>query len=268
MRDAGKQNVLGILVDAVDYEAATSRIIAAAHDRRPFAATALAVHGLVTAARDLELKYRLNHFDLVTPDGMPVKWALNLLHGVDLVDRVAGPWLTVHVCERAAKEGVPIYLYGSRREVLDRLAANLVDQHPGLTIAGTSPSLFRTTSATEQRAIAERIQGSGAGLCLVGLGCPRQEVFVWEHHELVAMPMVAVGAAFDFHAGTLPRAPASLERAGLEWAYRWYREPRRLTRRYVATNPRFLAWLGLQRAGRWHPDPEVATPPRSEIRYG
>lgn len=268
MIDHGKRNVLGVLVDAVDYDAASDRLISAARDGRPLAATALAVHGVVAAAEDPQLRHRINHFDLVSPDGMPVRWALNLLHGVGLPDRVAGPWLTVHVCRKAADEGLPLYLYGSRPEVLDRLRANLIRHHPRLEVAGASPSLFRTTSAVEQEEIAARIRDSGARLCLVGLGCPRQEVFVWEQHHRTSMPMLAVGAAFDFHAGTLRRAPAALERAGLEWAYRLSREPKRLARRYVETNPRFLARLAMQKVGRWKPDPYVTTPPPAEIRYG
>src|SRR5580692_1135155 len=112
MRRLGKKNVIGILIDAVDYEAALDFIFRAARERRGAAVSALAVHGVMTGVLDREHKFRLNHFDLLVPDGQPVRWVLNLLHGAKLPDRVYGPNLTLKVCARAAKEGLPVYFYG------------------------------------------------------------------------------------------------------------------------------------------------------------
>ena len=106
MIDKGKQNILGVGVDAVDYEAAVARIIAAARDRRSMAVTALAVHGVMTGVLDATQRYRLNHIDMVVPDGQPVRWALNRLHNAQLPDRVYGPTLTLKLCEQAAREGL------------------------------------------------------------------------------------------------------------------------------------------------------------------
>src|SRR5688572_27514599 len=125
MIDHGKKNVLGVMIDAVDYEAAVDRIIQAADEGRPYAVSALAVHGVMTGVDDDEHRYRLNHLDLVTPDGQPVRWALNLLHKTGLRERVYGPLLTLMVIEAAAEHGLPVYFYGSRPEVLDRLVANM-----------------------------------------------------------------------------------------------------------------------------------------------
>src|SRR5690348_3950394 len=138
-----KSNVLGVLVDAVDYSSATQQILKAARDRRGFAGTALAVHGIMTGVRDKHHRYRLNHFDLVTPDGQPVRWALNLLYRYGLHDRVYGPTLMLDVCAAAAREQLPVFLYGSRPDVLAPLVANLQRRYPALAIAGAEPSKFR-----------------------------------------------------------------------------------------------------------------------------
>lgn len=268
MIERGRHPVLGVRIDAVDYEAAVARIVAAARERRALAVTALAVHGVMTGVDDPTQRHRLNAFDLVVPDGQPVRWALNLLHRTRLADRVYGPDLTLAVCAAAAGEGLPVFLYGSSADVVARFEANLRSEFPGLKVAGARPSLFRTTTAEEKAAIVEEIRGSGAAITFVGLGCPRQEVFAYEYRKALGMPLLAVGAAFDFHAGTLPQAPARLQRWGLEWAFRLAKEPRRLWRRYVLLNPRYLALLALQATGLRRIDPASGTVPPREERYG
>jgi N-acetylglucosaminyldiphosphoundecaprenol N-acetyl-beta-D-mannosaminyltransferase len=267
MLDLGKKNVLGVMVDAVDYEAAVHRVVAAAHKRWGMAVSALAVHGVMTGVLDATHRYRLNDFELVVPDGQPVRWALNLLGDTALPERVYGPTLMLEVCERAAEEGLPIYLYGSRLEVLTRLRSNLTSRFPALDIAGAQPSRFRSVSAAEKEEVAEQIRRSGAAITFVGLGCPRQEVWAYEYRESLRMPVIAVGAAFDFHAGMLSQAPEALQRRGLEWAFRLSREPARLWRRYLYLNPLYLGLLALQvlRLKRFDAD---ATPPTRELGYG
>lgn len=265
--DRGKCNVAGVLVDAVDYEAAVARIINAAREQRPLAVSALAVHGVMTGVLDDSHRYRLNHLDLVVPDGQPVRWALNGLHKAGLTDRVYGPNLTLKVCERAAQESLPIYIYGSQPSVLTALTRNLCERFPNLMIAGSEPSRFRQLSHEEKLEVAQRIAGSGARLALVGLGCPRQEVWAYEYRELLKMPLLAVGAAFDFHAQTVPQAPEYMQRVGLEWFYRLLREPRRLWRRYLYLNPYYSMLILLQAARLKNFDP-AATPPTAELRYG
>src|SRR6266542_196034 len=200
MIDGGKRNVLGVLVDAVDYEAATGKVLAAAREHRPLALTALAVHGVMTGVQDKAHGARLNAFDVVTPDGQPVRWALNL--------------------------------------------------------AGAEPSKFRSALPGEPAEIAARIKESGARLVLVGLGCPRQEVFAYAMRPLVDAPLLAVGAAFDYHTGQLRRPPAWMQRRGLEWLWRLGLEPGRLWKRYLLLNPAYLAGLAAQKTRLWR-----ATPP-------
>lgn len=268
MLDFGKQNILGVGVNAVDYEAAVEKIISAARHKRPFAVSALAVHGVMTGATDRVHRHRLNGLDLIVPDGQPVRWAMKWLYGVKLPDRVYGPNLTLKVCERAATENLSIYLYGSRQEVLDKFAANLQKKFPALKIAGSQPSRFRQVTAAEQIEIAETIRDSGAGIVLVGLGCPRQETWVFENRELLQMPALAVGAAFDFHAGTISQAPASLQNHGLEWLYRFVQEPRRLWKRYVYLNPLYLLLIAFQLLKLRTMALDDTVQPQNQMRFG
>lgn len=268
MIDQGKKNLLGVLVDAVDYNAVVTKIITAAQRQEEMTVSALAVHGVMTGVLDRSQRYRLNHLDLVVPDGQPVRWALNWLYRAGLPDRVYGPTLMLKLCERAAQDNLSIYLYGSSPPVLQSLSNNLRASFPGLVIAGAQPSRFRQISPEEKLEIVQAIRNSGVAIVFVGLGCPRQEVWVYEHREALSRPLIAVGAAFDFHAGTLPQAPPRWQRLGLEWLYRLAREPGRLWRRYVLLNPLFLALLALQASGLVQFDPRLATPPRQEMRYG
>lgn len=266
--DAGKQNVLGVRVDAVDYEAAVNKIITAARQQKPLSVSALAVHGVMTGVLDETHRYRLNHLDLVCPDGQPVRWALNLLYKTGLPDRVTGPFLMLRICERAAQEGLPIYLYGSRPAVLESLSNNLLTRFPKLIIAGSQPSRFRQVSVEEKKEIIEEIRKSGAVMTFVGLGCPRQEVWVYEYCQHLSMPTMAVGAAFDFHAGNLSQAPEILQKWGLEWFYRLMQEPTRLWKRYVFLNPLYVSLFTLQFLKLVRFDPSRGTPPVDEMRYG
>lgn len=255
MIDEGKRDVLGVLVDAVDYDAAVGRIVSAAHKRRPYGVSALAVHGVMTGVKDPAHRRRLNELELVTADGQPVRWALNWLYGVGLRQRVYGPELTLRVCAAAAAQGLPLYLYGSRPEVLDALTARLQERFPRLELAGAEPSRFRRLGPEEVDGLVSRIQASGARLTLVGLGCPRQEVFTYELREPLSMPVLAVGAAFDYHAGLVDEPPGWMQDRGLQWAYRLAQDPRRLWRRYLLLNPEFVARLVAQRLHVWRPQP-------------
>ncbi|MGH8792101.1 MAG: WecB/TagA/CpsF family glycosyltransferase [Stackebrandtia sp.] len=257
--DQGKRNVLGIRVDAVDYEAAVDKVVTAARERRPLALTALAVHGVMTGVQDRAHAARLNSFDLVTPDGQPVRWALNLLHKAALPDRTYGPLLTLKVLERMAAEGLPVYLYGSTDEVLDTFKSNLLAKYPELKIAGDEPSKFRVNEPGEPEKIAARIAETGARLVLVGLGCPRQEIFAHAMREHLDMPLMAVGAAFDYHAGNLRKPPSWMQKRGLEWLWRLGLEPKRLWRRYLILNPIYATRLAAQAAKIKTPTPAEPT---------
>ncbi len=211
---------------------------------------------------DAEHLERLNAFDLITPDGQPVRWAMNWLHDADLPDRVYGPRLTLDVCRAAASAGLPVYFYGSTQDTLDHLAERLPTLAPGIEIAGMQPSRFRTSTEDEL----DRDRGRGArrparrsawsASAAHARRCSR-----YENADRMSMPLMAVGAAFDFHAGLATEPPAWVQRAGLQWAQRLVANPRRLWRRYLILNPRYVAGIIRQRAGRYtptagpHPDP-------------
>jgi len=246
IRVAERLPVAGVLVSRTTYADSVSSLIQASLAAEPFIAAATSVHGLTMAATNNEFKTILNSFDLVTPDGQPVRWALNLLHGAGLRDRVYGPTLMLRICQAAAAAGVSVYFYGSRPEVLDRLAARLSSSMPGLRVAGYSAPPFRPLTPDEATADVMRIRASNAGLVFVGLGCPRQEKWAFEHRAELNRPLVCVGAAFDFHAGTLRQAPEWMQARGLEWFFRLLMEPRRLWRRYAKHIPIFVALVTRQ----------------------
>jgi N-acetylglucosaminyldiphosphoundecaprenol N-acetyl-beta-D-mannosaminyltransferase len=238
-----KYNLFGVQLSATTYEEATDAILQAAQCGEPAIVSAHAVHAVVTASSDPMLREAVNRFQLVVPDGQPVRWALNLLHGTGLRDRVCGPELMLHVCRRAAEEGVPIFLYGSSPSVLAALERNLVARFPCLLVAGAESPPFRPLTDDEDRAMVERINASGAGILFIGLGCPKQDFFAYQHRDRIRAVQMCVGAAFDFHAGTKNVAPRWMQRCGLEWLFRLCEEPRRLWRRYLTTNSVFLARL-------------------------
>lgn len=270
MIDKGKHNLIGVNINAVDYEAAVAKIVDAAKNREPLGVSALAVHGVMTGVTDAEHRHRLNSLELVVPDGQPVRWGLNLLHDTELSDRVYGPNLMLDTCRAAAEHGLSVYLFGGTDELLADLSANLTEQFPDLKIAKTRASQFRTITAEEKQELIDDINASGASIICVGLGCPRQEVWAYEFKDHIRMPVLAVGAAFNFHAGVLDQAPETLQKYGLEWLYRLVKEPGRLWRRYVILNPYYLAMLASQRLGlrKARFDPANTVVPTTEVRYG
>jgi N-acetylglucosaminyldiphosphoundecaprenol N-acetyl-beta-D-mannosaminyltransferase len=268
MMDRGKKNLLGVRIDAIDYESAVVRVIASAQQGWRCTVGALAVHGVMMGATDFDHRYRLNHLDLSVPDGQPVRWALNALHGTKLRDRVYGPKLTLLVCREAARTGIPVFFYGSRDEVVLKLTAKMIEQCPGLQVAGYQASKFKRLTPAERQSLVEGIRESGAKILFVGLGCPRQEVFAYEMGERLSMPILAVGAAFDYHSGILSEPPEFMQRAGLQWLYRLAQDPRRLWRRYLVLNTQFIMGFMLQILHLRVADPSNATRPSTEMYYG
>jgi N-acetylglucosaminyldiphosphoundecaprenol N-acetyl-beta-D-mannosaminyltransferase len=246
-----KKSILGVLVDPVDAEAATALIIAAAAERRPYSVSAMAVHGVMSGVLSREHRYRLNKLELVVADGQPVRWALNILHHARLRERVYGPNLMLSVLARAEQEGIAVFLYGSSSDVLEQMTGNILRRFPKIQIAGVAASAFGKISASSAEQISLKIRESGAQVVFVGLGCPRQEAWAYEFHDRLRMPIVAVGAAFPFLAGTLRQAPQWMQDRGLEWLFRLCMEPRRLWRRYLLLSPAYVflivcQWLGFR----------------------
>ena len=245
-----KFDLFGVRVSATTYDETTRLATDAVRGGRSACVSALAVHGLISGANDGAFRSVLNTFDILTPDGQPVRFALNLLHNAGLADRVYGPELTMRMCAHAAREGIGVYLYGSYPHVVAKMAQNLLYRFPELQISGYEPSAFRKLTPAEDAALVNRINESGAGFVFIGLGCPRQEQFAAEHRQAIRGVQVCVGAAFDFIAGNKPMAPPWMQRRGLEWLFRLGQEPSRLWRRYAVTNASFVVKLCGRMLGR------------------
>ncbi len=231
-------NVLGARIDVLAWDEAMARLLGWARGRESRYVTICNVHVVVTASRESAYGAVINASDMATPDGAPVAWMLRR-QGFVGQPRISGPDLMWALCERCAAEGVPVYCYGSTEETLGLLAARLKAVFPGLALTVESPP-FRALTPEEDAAAVERIHASGAGIVFVGLGCPKQEVWMAEHRGRVNAVMIGVGAAFDFHAGQVARAPRWMRDNGLEWLHRLFSEPRRLWRRYLVTNTLFI----------------------------
>ena len=238
-----KYSLFGVDISATSYAEATEVIIAAAKRGQSAIMTHLPVHGLVLASRDATLRSMINCFDIVAPDGQPVRWALKCFYGITLPDRVYGPENMLRLCEGAAATDIPVYLYGSYPLVVENLRRTLERKFPRLQVVGCESPPFRPLTPEEDQAVIRRINATGAGIIFLGLGCPQQDVFAYEHRQSIQGIQVCVGAAFDFHAGSKKMAPAWMQRRGLEWLFRLVQEPRRLWQRYLWTNSVFLFQL-------------------------
>lgn len=239
-----KYPVFDVLVSATTYDEAAGCIMEKAAARESCVATYMPVHSLMLAARNPEYRAIVNSFELACPDGQPVRHALAMLHGRTLPDRVYGPQHMLVLCERAAQQNVPVYLYGSTPRVVEKLGDTLRERFPGLEVACCESPPFRALTDAELDETAERFNASGAGLFFIGLGCPRQDEFAARIRNKVHGALLCVGAAFDFHAGEKPMAPAWMQRHSLEWLFRLSKEPRRLFGRYFVYNSLFLLYLG------------------------
>jgi N-acetylglucosaminyldiphosphoundecaprenol N-acetyl-beta-D-mannosaminyltransferase len=197
------------------------------------------VHMLMEAYDSPQYSHVINSADLVTPDGMPLVWMMRLKGHPDQ-QRVYGPTLMLHVLEAAERENIPVGFFGSSPEVLQPLIERMQDRFPNLKIVYSVSPPFNEISQEEDAEIVRHINASSVRILFVGLGCPKQEKWMAEHRGKINTVMLGVGAAFDFHAGVKSQAPSWMQKAGLEWFYRLVTEPRRLWRRYLYHNPRFI----------------------------
>jgi N-acetylglucosaminyldiphosphoundecaprenol N-acetyl-beta-D-mannosaminyltransferase len=209
------------------------------------------VHMLMEAHDSPEFAGMVNDADLVVPDGVPLVWMMRF-KGALGQQRVYGPTLMLHVLEAAARENIPVGFYGSKPEVLESLVKRMQARYAGLNVAYSFSPPYRELSQQEDDEVVQSINRSGTRILFVGLGCPKQEIWMAKHRGRVKAVMLGVGAAFDFHAGAKPQAPAWMQRLGLEWLFRLLSEPRRLWKRYLYHNPRFVVLavadlLGLSR---------------------
>ena len=240
--------ILGMRVDALSTENASKTVLDWASRRRSAYVCASNVHMAMETFDSQDFRNSVNGADLVVPDGKPLVWALGLL-GAEKAEQVRGADLMKRTIERAVEEGVPVGFYGSTPESLEELVWVLKKQYPELRVACRISPPFRPLGDEEDERFVREISDSGARILFVGLGCPKQEKWMEEHKDRIPAVMLGVGAAFDFHAGRISEAPGWMSAAGLEWAYRFYKEPRRLWKRYLKHNPRFVAMFASQALG-------------------
>jgi len=239
MADYGSRRILGMRVDGTTYAETASAISDMASADSGGMVCVASVHMVMEAFDDPAFQRIVNSADRVTPDGVPLVRALRML-GIPRAQRVYGPSLTPVVCERAETLGLPVGFYGGTPEVLESLAGALAVRFPKLRIPFAYAPPFRPLTPSEDAAVVEAIDSAGVKILFVGLGCPKQERWMAAHRESLRCAMVGVGAAFDFIAGVKRQAPHWMQRWGLEWLFRLFAEPRRLWRRYLIGNPRFL----------------------------
>jgi N-acetylglucosaminyldiphosphoundecaprenol N-acetyl-beta-D-mannosaminyltransferase len=243
-------NVLGVAVSALTMAEAVDTIDRwiARRDRQYVCVTG--VHGIMESQDDPDLRGIHNRAGMVTPDGMPLVW-VSRLNGYRRVERVYGPDLMLACCAGSASKGYRHFFYGGGPGVPERLAARLQERFPGLIVAGTWSPPFGEPPPAAERSAVERINAANPDIVWVGLSTPKQERWMARHVGHVQSPvLIGVGAAFDFHAGLKRQAPAWMRRTGLEWLFRLGTEPRRLWRRYLRNNPRFIWRILLQLSGR------------------
>jgi len=231
--------VLGMRVDATSYRETAEAIADLVSAGEGGAICVSTVHMVMEAFDDPEFRRIVNSADRVTPDGVPLVWALRLL-GIEGAERVYGPSLLPTVCDLARERGLSVGFYGGSPEVVDELVRRIWKRFPGLDVSFAWSPPHCALSAEEDRKVVEGIEASGTQILFVGLGCPKQERWIAEHRDSLSCVMVGVGAAFDFHTGNKAQAPGWMQAAGLEWLFRLCCEPGRLWRRYLYHNPRFL----------------------------
>jgi N-acetylglucosaminyldiphosphoundecaprenol N-acetyl-beta-D-mannosaminyltransferase len=241
-RDIRSRDILGIPIAMTDYAETMDVMDGMIARRERGYVVCAAVHVVTVAQRDAETRDALLGSTLTVPDGMPLRWAANLL-GENLPDRVYGPELMVRYNERCRDRGHRVWLYGGRDQgSLAQLALNMYKANPGLQIVGGYSPPFRELTESEDDELAHQINAAKPDVIWVGVGQPKQEKWILRMRDRLEVPvMCSVGAAFDFLAGRISQAPPWMQRRGLEWTYRIAQEPRRLLPRYLDHNPRFLA---------------------------
>lgn len=238
--DRNYRDILNMHVDVTSYPDATKKVVRWAREGLKKYVCAANVHMVMESHDDPLFQDIVNKADLVTPDGVPLVWALRLL-GVQDASRVYGPDLTLHVCKMAAEQSIPIGLYGGTPSSLEDFVQFLEKNYSGIKIACTIAPPFRPLTPEEDEHYINEINNSETRILFVGIGCPKQEKWMAEHKEKLNAVMLGVGAAFDFHTGRVRQAPSWMQQNGLEWLFRFLMEPKRLWKRYAKHNPRFVA---------------------------
>ncbi|MEM7712480.1 MAG: WecB/TagA/CpsF family glycosyltransferase [Cyanobacteria bacterium P01_A01_bin.68] len=238
------RKVLDFPITALRLNEQIQTILQWAKERKSKTVCVANVHMLMEAHWNPEFASVLKNADLVTPDGMPLVWMMKKL-GATSQDRVAGLDILASICESAPKRDVRVFFLGSQKQILSGMRNKLENKYPDLNIAAMEPLPFRPLTESEDEALIQKINESGAGIVFLSLGCPKQEKWIAQHKDKIQAVMIGLGGAFPVYAGLQKRAPRIVRESGFEWLYRWLQEPRRLWSRYTKTIPPFM-WLAMK----------------------
>ncbi len=242
-------NILGVGVTPLQKGEALQRMAAAIADGAKGYICVTGVHGVMEAQTDSGLRSIINHSLLTTPDGRPTVW-VGWLQGFHRMTQVTGPDLMLQVCEDSAKTGHTHFFYGGDVGVAEQLKASLESRYPGLRVVGTYTPPFRPLNPSEEKELQDTVARLKPDMFWVGLSTPKQERFMAEYiSKLDTKLMIGVGAAFDIHTGRIKDSPDWIQAIGLQWVHRIYQDPRRLWKRYLYNNPRFIARITSQLLG-------------------
>jgi len=231
--------VAGMRIDATTYEKASEKAFALLSEKKSSFICIANTHVATEAYKSSQYRSVINSADIVTPDGMPLLWCLRLF-GAGFSERVCGPDLLFAICCKAEKRGVRVGFYGGRKAIRRLMVQKIKKQYPKLQVVYSYSPPFRDLSDEEEQKIINDIAAVGTQILFVGLGCPKQELWAGNHLGVIPCLMITVGAAFDYIAGTIRRAPKTVQIMGLEWMTRLAQNPRRLWKRYFLRNSLFI----------------------------
>lgn len=239
INDSPRKRVVSINLSLISYPEALNQILELGSKRLPTYACFSNVHMTIEAHKSSSFKEMVNRANFVFADGMPLVFALRLLFGIRQ-DRIAGMDFTASILKGCEEKGLSVFLYGSTPETLDAFQAQIKKNYPKLKLAGMISPPFRALSEDEANSMIEEINNAGTNIVLVGLGCPKQEIWMAKNSASINACLLGVGGAFGIYAGTAKRAPVWMRSVGLEWFFRLLQEPSRLFKRYLVTNSQFI----------------------------
>jgi N-acetylglucosaminyldiphosphoundecaprenol N-acetyl-beta-D-mannosaminyltransferase len=237
-----QKKIISLNVVAINYNSALQQVMDLAQTNTPSYACFANVHMIIEAYKNADFKKIVNDSTFSFPDGMPLVFAFKALYGIKQ-DRVAGIDFMTDALKECEKKKLSVFLFGSTTIVLEALGKNISKDFPNLIIAGKLSPPFKEFSTPENDSFIQTINDSGANMVFVSLGCPKQEIWMAKHYDKIKAPLLGVGAAFEIHAKLIERAPVWMQKAGLEWLYRFIQEPARLWKRYMVTNSLFVFLL-------------------------
>ncbi|MDQ3130585.1 MAG: WecB/TagA/CpsF family glycosyltransferase [Acidobacteriota bacterium] len=248
IENSNRVRVVSLLPDVVTHESVIQKIAELVENGKGGYVCFSTVHMVMEGYDDPEYAEKVNAADLIVTDGMPLVW-MQKLQGEKTASRVRGSDLMISLCRYAEKNGLSVGFYGGRQEIIDAVKERAAKEMPKLKIVYAFSPPFRSLNVEEDAIMTTEINRAAPDILFAGLGCPKQENWMWAHKDKLKTVMLGVGAAFDFYAGNLKQSPEWMGKLGLEWLFRLTQEPKRLWKRYLILNPRFMWLAALQLIG-------------------